>query len=66
VYEVSDAVKRGNPPKQSYIVEATKGGIQRDSMIPNIEKGREREKFINLKFGINAIPLDASSSCSGI
>lgn len=34
--------------------EATEGGIQRDSMIPN---------FYVIWVGINAIPLDASSSC---
>ena len=37
------------------VIEATKGGIQRDSMIQN---------YGGQTLGINAIPLDASSSCS--
>ena len=53
---------------RAIIIEATKGEIQRDSMIPNkinILSEKER-RTLKLGFGINVIPLDASSSCSGI
>ena len=53
---------------RAIIIEATKGEVQRDSMIPNkinILSEKDR-RTLKLGFGINAIPLDASSSCSGI
>ena len=53
---------------RAIIIEATKGEVQRDSMIPNkinILSEKER-RTLKLGFGINVIPLDASSSCSGI